>query len=111
VKRLLSFELREQLKNLERSIASQNALSIRYVPAISAEQLKKDLVAAIVDRAFFGEDELPRTPKAFEELKKRAKTRLPAVTEAVLRHAAAIADAWHEASRSIAASGALGRVT
>ena len=111
VKRLLTFELREQLKNLERSVASQNALSIRYVPAISADQLKSDLVAAIVDRAFFGEDEVPRTPKAFEEQKKRAKARLPAVSDAVSRHAGAIADAWHEASKAIAASGALGRVT
>ncbi|APV49908.1 ATP-dependent RNA helicase HrpA [Betaproteobacteria bacterium GR16-43] len=110
VKRLLSFELREQLKNLDRSIASQNALALRYVPAISADKVKEDLAAAIVDRAFFGEDALPRTAKAFEEQKKRAKARLPAVSEAVSRHAAAIATAYQEASTTIAQSGALGRV-
>jgi ATP-dependent helicase HrpA len=110
VKRLLSFELREQLKNLERVIASQAALALRFMPAIPADAVKTDLVAAIVDRAFFGEDELPRTPKAFEEQKKRAKARLPAVTEAVTRHAAAIATAFQEASATIAQSGTLGRV-
>ena len=111
VKRLLSFELREQLKNLERSIGNQNALSLRYVPLIAADKMKADLVAAIVDRAFFGEDEPPRTPKGFEEQKKRAKARLPAVADAVVRHAGSIADAYQEAVKTIAQSGALGRVT
>ncbi|QJR12407.1 hypothetical protein DSM104443_03493 [Usitatibacter rugosus] len=111
VKRLLSFELREQLKNLERSIGNQNALSLRYVPLIAADKFKADLVAAITDRAFFGEDEPPRTPKGFEEQKKRAKARLPAVADAVIRHAGSVADAYQEATKTIAQSGALGRIT
>ncbi len=111
VKRLLRIELREQVKNLERGIGNQNALAIRYVPLIAADKMKADLVAAIVDRAFFGEDEPPRTPRAFEEQKKRAKARLPAVADAATRHAGAIAEAWQEASKTIAQSGALGRIT
>ena len=50
-------------------------------PVAPAEKLREDLAAAVLDRAFIGEDEPPRTPKAFEEQKKRAKARLPAVTE------------------------------
>ena len=68
-------------------------------------------MAAVVDRAFIGEDEPPRTAKAFEEQKKRAKARLPAVSEAAARHVAAIADAHQALTQAIAQSAALGRVT
>jgi ATP-dependent helicase HrpA len=110
VKRLLGFELREQLKNLDRSITSRNALLLRFVPAIAAEKVKDDLVTAIVDRAFIGEDEPPRTARAFEEQKKRAKARLPAVGEAATRHAAAIADANQQLIQALAQASALGRI-
>ena len=42
-------------------------------------------IDAIADRAFIGEDALPRTQKAFEAQRARARTRLPAVTEAATR--------------------------
>ena len=50
-----------------------------------------DAIAAICDRAFLGEDPLPRTEKAFNAQKARARTRLPAVTQAVCQMLAAIA--------------------
>jgi ATP-dependent helicase HrpA len=110
VKRLLAFELKEQVKNLERGPSGFNALALRLQSAIPAEKLRDDLCAAVIDRAFIGEDEPPRTPKAFEEQKKRAKTRLPAVTEAVTRHANAIAEAWQALGVAIAQGAALGRI-
>ena len=111
VKRLLSFALREQLKQLERSLPGFNALALKFQATIPADKLRADLLAAIVDRAFIGEDEPPRTPKEFEEQKKRAKARLPAVAEAASRHAAAIAEANQQLSQAIQQGGALGRVT
>jgi ATP-dependent helicase HrpA len=110
VKRLLSFQLRESLKQLERGLPGFNALALKLQASISADKLRADLLAAIVDRAFIGEDEPPRTPKAFEEQKKRAKTRLPAVVDAVVRHAGAIADANQQAAAAIQQGAALGRV-
>ena len=41
--------------------------------------------AAIVDRAFLGDDPLPRNERAFAEQVKRARTRLPAVAEGAFR--------------------------
>jgi ATP-dependent helicase HrpA len=111
VKRLLSFELREPVKNLERALPSFNALALKYNALIPADKLRSDLMAAILDRALIGEDALPRTPKAFEEQKKRAKARLPAVIEAASRHAQAIGEAAQPLAQAIAQSGALGRVT
>jgi ATP-dependent helicase HrpA len=110
VKRLLSSDLREQLKQLDRALPGFNALALKFQAAVGADKLKQDLLAAIVDRAFLGEDAPPRTPKAFEEQRKRARTRLPAVTQAVCRHAAAIAEANALSAQAIAQGGALGRV-
>jgi len=110
VKRLLGFELREQLKQLDRAMPGFTQLALKFQASVAADRLRADLMAAIVDRAFIGEDEAPRTPKAFEEQKKRARTRLPAVSQGLLRHAAAIAEANQAALQAIAQSGALGRV-
>lgn len=52
---------------------------------ITPDDLKEDLVTTLADRAFVGEDDLPRTNDAFMALKQRAKTRLPAVKDALFR--------------------------
>jgi ATP-dependent helicase HrpA len=57
-----------------------------------------------------GEDALPRKAKAFEEQKKRAKARMPAVSEAAIRHANAIVEANQELLQALAKARALGRV-
>ncbi len=110
VKRLLAFGLKEQVKNLERGPAGFNTLALRLQSVMPAEKLREDFAAAVIDRAFIGEDEPPRTPKAFEEQKKRAKARLPAVTEAATRHANAIAEANQALAGALAQGASLGRL-
>ncbi len=111
VKRLLAIELKEQAKNLERGLTGFNALALKFNAIVLADKLRADLVAAIVDRAFLGEDEPPRDKRGFEEQKKRAKARLPAVSEGAMRYAGAIAEASQQLAHTIAQSGGLGRVT
>ena len=110
VRRLLAFELKEQVRQLERGPSGFNAVALRMQSVVPADKLRADLVACILDRAFVGEDDPPRSPKAFEEQKKRAKARLPAVTEAASRHLAAIAEAWAATQSAIAGAGSLGRI-
>ncbi|HEX4944991.1 MAG TPA: ATP-dependent RNA helicase HrpA [Usitatibacteraceae bacterium] len=110
VKRLLAFELREQVKYLERGPQGFNALALKLQAVTSAEKLREDIAAAVIDRAFIGDDETPRTPKSFEEQKKRARTRLPAVTEALTRHVIAIAEAHHALTAVLAQGASLGKV-
>jgi ATP-dependent helicase HrpA len=109
-RRLLAFELKEQVKQLERGPPGFNALALKLQAVVPADGLRADLAACVLDRAFVGEDEPPRTPKAFEEQKKRAKARLPAVTEAAARHAMAIAEAHHALTAALAQSAGLGKV-
>jgi len=110
VKRLMSLEMKEQLRQLERGLGGFNALAMKFQATIPADKLKADLTEAIVDRAFIGEDATPRTPKAFEEQKKRAKARLPAVAEGAMRLLAAIVEASQEYGQSVAQNASLGRV-
>jgi len=81
VRRLMRLALKDQMRQLEKSLAgfTQAALALRAIA--SADDLKEDVLTAIADRAFIGEDELPRTAKAFEALRARARTRLPAVSD------------------------------
>ena len=102
VRRLLRLALKEQMRQLEKNLPGfmQAALLLRGMAP--PEELKDDLLTAIADRAFIGEDELPRGEKAFEALKQRARTRLPAVRDAGCRLFAAIAE---EYQRVVAARG------
>jgi hypothetical protein len=110
VKVLMGLELKEQLRNLERGMNDLNPVALKIQATIPSEKLKADLLAAIVDRAFIGEDDAPRTAKAYEDQKKRAKARLPAVTEGAKRYLAAIVEASQQYAQVVAQSGALGRV-
>jgi ATP-dependent helicase HrpA len=110
VKRLMALALKEQLRQLDRGLTGFNPLAMKFQATIPADKLKADVLAAIVDRAFIGEDPVPRTEKAFEDQKKRARTRLPAVSEGALRYLGAIVDASLEYGTAVAKHRALGRV-
>jgi ATP-dependent helicase HrpA len=94
VLRLVRLALKEQMKQLDKNLPgfTQAALLLRGLAA--PEELKDDLLAAIADRAFIGEDDLPRGEKTFEAVKQRARTRLPAVRDAGCRLFAAIAEEY-----------------
>ena len=89
--RLVRFELKEQMKQLEKGLPNFNQYALLLRNIISIEDLKEDMLSAIADRAFIGEDDLPRINNEFMKLKQRARTRLPAVTEALCRMVQAIA--------------------
>ncbi len=94
VRRLMRFELKEQMKQLDKGLPgfTQYALVLRNI--MSPDDLKEDMLTTIVDRAFIGDDPLPRSNDDFMELKQRARTRLPAVTEALTRQVQTIANEY-----------------
>jgi len=83
VVRLLQYQLKEHMKQLNKGLPGMTQLGLQLRHVCHVDALLQDAIAAICDRAFIGEDELPRTEKAFNEQKARARTRLPAVTQAV----------------------------
>jgi ATP-dependent helicase HrpA len=105
VRRLMRLTLKDQMRQLEKSLPgfTQAALALRNIAP--ADELREDLLTAIADRAFIGEDELPRTAKAFEALRARARTRLPAVSDGACRLIANIAEEYQRAQQRLAAAG------
>ena len=92
---LMKLQLKEQVKDLNKGIQgfTQAAMLLKH---INADTLRNDLTQAVCDRAFIGEDELPRNEKAFKEQIKRARSRLPAVKEALSRYLQETAAAYAE---------------
>jgi len=89
--RLMRFELKEQMKQLEKNLPNFNLYALTLRNIVSPDDLREDLIVTISDRAFIGEDDLPRSNADFMKLKARARTRLPAVSQAVARQAQTVA--------------------
>ncbi len=96
VVRLMRLVLKEQMRQLEKNLKGFDQAALQLRGVAGPDELRADLVGAICDRAFIGEDELPRGLKAFEDQVKRARTRLPAVSEAACRLFATIAAEHHQ---------------
>ncbi|SMC25885.1 ATP-dependent helicase HrpA [Andreprevotia lacus DSM 23236] len=85
VVQLLRIELKEHVKQLEKSVPNFQQLAIALRALGNPDMLMADIVTAICNRAFLGDDEAPRSKKDFDSQKARAKVRLPSVRDAVIR--------------------------
>jgi ATP-dependent helicase HrpA len=101
--RLLKRQFKDALRSLEKQPPGFGQAALMLKPAIPSDVLLKDIVAAITDRAFIGEDPLPRAETAFAEQVKRARVRLPAVAASGFRMLAEIALEYHNLSQRIGA--------
>lgn len=92
---LMALQLKEQIKDLNRGLINFNQLAmlLKHIPA---DYLRESITHAICDRAFIADDDLPRDEKSFKEQIKKARTRLPAVKEAVNTYLQEIANAYAE---------------
>ena len=110
VVRLLRIALKSNLRAYEKGGAGFPHAAMQLKTAIPSDKLLADVMAAVCDRAFMGDDSLPRSDREFAEQLKRARTRLPAVAEGAFRLLAAVGAAHHAlVQRMAAASPALSR--
>lgn len=91
------------MKQLEKGLSGFAQVAMQLRGVMGADELKDDWLAAVADRAFIGDDALPRTAKDYKAQKQRARTRLPAVREAAGRLFGAIAAEYHAAALRLAA--------
>ncbi|AKH38266.1 MULTISPECIES: ATP-dependent RNA helicase HrpA [Nitrosomonas] len=104
VRRLLSFELKDRMKQLEKNLPGHKQAIMQLSTLIDPETLKRDMLAAISDRAFIGDDQLPRSESEFNAQKQRARLRLSPVTDAVARLIQDIAQEYQTLKQRLAAS-------
>jgi ATP-dependent helicase HrpA len=65
LRRLFALALREPLRFFERNLPDAQRLAMLYLPCGSGDDLRRELVAALLERACLG-DPLPRNREAFE---------------------------------------------
>jgi ATP-dependent helicase HrpA len=101
VVRLLRIALKQSLALFEKGGTGFTQAALRLKTAIPTDKLLPDILDAVCDRAFVGDDPLPRSERAFAEQVRRARTRLPAVAEGAFRLLAAIAAAHYALGQRI----------
>ena len=101
--RLLKVQFKDALRRLEKQPPGFAQTALMLKTAIPTDALLADAVTAICDRAFIGDDPLPRSERAYTEQVKRARVRLPAVAESAFRLLAEIAVEYHMLSQRIGA--------
>ncbi|MEQ1595994.1 MAG: ATP-dependent RNA helicase HrpA [Casimicrobium sp.] len=94
VVRLISLELKQQMRNWEKGPTGflQSAMQLKTV--IPTDKLLADFLNTLADRAMVGDDALPRDERAFREQVQRAKQRIPVVAEALGRTLVQVAEAY-----------------
>ncbi len=95
VLRLIRLALKEHLAAHEKGSPGFAKAALQLKATIPTDRLLADLLAAVGDRAFVGDDPLPRNEKAFSEQVKRARARLPAVAQAAFSLLEAVAAEHH----------------
>jgi ATP-dependent helicase HrpA len=100
--RLIRIALKDALARWEKDPPGFAQAALPLKAAVPADALRADVIAAVCDRAFVGDDPLPRDERAFAEQVKRARTRLPAVAEGAFRLLAAIAVEYQAVTQRLA---------
>jgi ATP-dependent RNA helicase HrpA len=98
---LMRIQLKDALRRWEKGGPGFVQAALLLKPALPTEDLLADVLAAVCDRAFLGEDPLPRSERAFAEQVKRARVRLPAVAEGAFALLSTIAAAYHALSQRL----------
>ncbi|MBX3618226.1 ATP-dependent RNA helicase HrpA [Nitrosomonas sp.] len=85
VRRLLSLMLKEQIKQLDKSLPGLKQASMQLASRMTPGDLKQDMLNAILDRALLSDDPLPRNESEFDAQCQRARNRLPEVSSALAK--------------------------
>ncbi len=101
VARLVAIAIGASLRQRLAPPASWTGTALKLREAMTPERLHEDLSAAIIDRAFVGDDALPRDAAAFATLVARARARRPAVIDSALALVSSVASAYQPLSRQI----------
>ena len=101
LRRLIGWRLGLAFKTLARDLPQFQRMTLHYLGLGTQEQLREDVLNAILDRAFLADGPLPRDRVAFDQRLERGKTRLAAVKKEVCETADAILVAYHEVRRAL----------
>ncbi len=96
LRRLIGWRLGAAFKALGRDLPNFQRMTLHYLGLGTQEQLREEMLDAMLDRAFLKGEALPRDRAGFEGLLERGKTRLPAARAEISKMAAEILHAYYE---------------
>jgi len=100
LRRLVSLQLKEPLKYLEKNIPDLPRMATQYMPLGSAEELREQIIAVALDRAFLA-DPLPTDAAGFKARLDAGRGRLTLIAQEVARAAAAVLQEHTNALRKL----------
>jgi ATP-dependent helicase HrpA len=103
VTRLIGIELGDAPLRPLRNAPAWTTIGLQLRGAMALDALRDDAVAAVIDRAYIGDDPLPRDRNAFVAQVRRARARIPAVIDGLLRLVTAIAADYQALTQTLAA--------
>jgi ATP-dependent helicase HrpA len=103
VMRLLKLNLKDATARFDKGGPGFAQSALQLKTTVPTGRLLADVLAAATDRAFIGDDPLPRDRDAFVAQVRRARTRLPAVIDSMLRLLAAIGADYQALTQALAA--------
>jgi ATP-dependent helicase HrpA len=89
LRRLFALQLKEPLKYLEKNLPDLPRMATQYMALGSLEELREQLIAVALDRAFLGEP-LPADAAAFAARLEQGRARLTLIAQEVARAVAAV---------------------
>ena len=100
LRRLIALQLKEPLKYLEKNIPDLPRMATQFMALGSAEELREQIVAVALDRAFLS-DPLPTDAAAFKARLEAGRGRLTLIAQEVARAAAAVLQEHANALRKL----------
>ena len=100
LRRLLALSLKEPIKFLERNIPDLTKMSVYYMPLGTAEELREQIIAVAIDRAFL-EEPLPGDEVDFRRRLEVGRSRLNLIAQEVARQAHAVLVEYAAATRKL----------
>jgi ATP-dependent helicase HrpA len=94
--RLLSFELKPQLKQLEKELNQLKEAQLYLRDMIEPDELKSDVIEMVIDSALSREERMSRNASDFLSLLKRIKHMLPETMKAILETIHLSASYYHQ---------------
>jgi ATP-dependent helicase HrpA len=89
LRRLVSLQIRDALKYLEKNIPDLQKMAVAYMPLGSADDLREQLIGLAIERAFLAEP-LPTDAAQFERRLADGRGRLTLIANEIARSAAAV---------------------
>ena len=100
LRRLVALQLKDPLKFLEKNIPDLQKMSVYYMPLGTAEELRDQIIAVALDRAFLAEP-LPKDEFAFKTRLDEGRARLNLIAQEVARQTAVVLLDFNAATRKL----------